>query len=121
MTTSARRPTTGPAFSARGLDVAISDDYLAVQLEDGRRIEVPLAWFPRLVQASPEQRKNWRLIGRGVGIHWPDLDEDISVANLLGSDGKLLMHQDEPSPAPPTKVGKVVRGPDRMIASRAHN
>jgi hypothetical protein len=120
MTTSARKPTTGPAFSARALQISMSDDYLAIQLEDGRRIEVPLAWFPRLAQASPEQRNNWRLLGHGVGIHWPDVDEDISVANLLGSDGERLMYQDEPRPTLPAKVGKVVRGPDRIVASRAH-
>jgi hypothetical protein len=83
MTTSAHKTTTGPAFSARALQIAVSDDYLAVQLEDGRRIEVPLVWFPHLAQSSTEQRKNWRLIGRGVGIHWPDIDEDISVESLL--------------------------------------
>jgi hypothetical protein len=60
-----------------------SDDALHVTLADGREISVPLAWFPRLQGASPEQRSNWRLIGGGVGIHWPDLDEDISVDGLL--------------------------------------
>jgi len=52
-------------------------------LEDGRQLLVPLAWFPRLLEASDAQRRNWRLIGHGIGIHWPDLDEDISVENLL--------------------------------------
>ncbi len=85
MSTSAHRPTTGPELSARAVDVDVSDDYLRVQLEDGRFLSVPLTWFPRLVQATSEQRNNWRLIGRGVGIHWPDLDEDISVENLLGN------------------------------------
>ena len=56
---------------------------LHVSLTDGREIAVPLAWFPRLLKASPTQRANWRLIGRGGGIHWPDVDEDISVAGLL--------------------------------------
>jgi hypothetical protein len=58
---------------------------MAIALEDGRRLLVPLAWFPRLLEASAEQRKNWRLIGGGTGVHWPDLDEDISVENLLGT------------------------------------
>jgi hypothetical protein len=56
---------------------------LAVDLSDGRRITVPLAWFPRLQSATPKERKNWRLIANGVGVHWPDLDEDVSVDNLL--------------------------------------
>ena len=54
---------------------------------------MPLAWFPRLAAASPEQRDHWKLIGRGVGIHWPDVDEDISVENLLASDGELLTYE----------------------------
>jgi hypothetical protein len=53
-------------------------------MEDGRTLTVPLEWFPRLRDASPEQRNRWRLIGPGTGIHWPDIDEDISVAGLLG-------------------------------------
>jgi hypothetical protein len=54
-----------------------------VDLDDGRTVSVPVAWFPRLVYGSQEERNNWRLIGKGEGIHWPDLDEDISVENLL--------------------------------------
>jgi hypothetical protein len=59
------------------------DDRLVVTLADGRQLATPLAWFPRLLEATPEQRRNWRFIGRGHGIHWPDVDEDISVASLL--------------------------------------
>jgi hypothetical protein len=58
-------------------------DTLTVDLADGRSIAVPLAWYPRLAHATPAELKNWRLIGRGEGIHWPDLDEDISIDNLL--------------------------------------
>jgi len=65
------------------LDVSVSDDTLSVELSDGRTISVPLEWYPRLVHGSPAERNNWRLIGRGEGIHWPDLDEDISVEGLL--------------------------------------
>jgi hypothetical protein len=54
-----------------------------VDLSDGRTISVPLLWFPRLVHSTAQERKRWWLIGNGVGIHWPDLDEDISVENLL--------------------------------------
>jgi hypothetical protein len=64
-------------------DVAISDDSLSVELDDGRTLSVPLAWFPRLLHGSRRERGDWRLIGRGLGIHWEALDEDISVENLL--------------------------------------
>ena len=63
--------------------VTASDEALIVALADGRTITVPLAWFPRLAHGTPAERANWRRIGGGVGIHWPDLDEDISVESLL--------------------------------------
>ena len=63
--------------------VTVTEDTLSVDLSDGRTISVPLAWFPRLVHATKEERKNWRLIGKGDGIHWEDIDEDISVEGLL--------------------------------------
>ncbi len=63
--------------------VTVTDDTLTVELSDGRSLSVPLAWFPRLVHATPAERKNWRLIGRGHGIHWNKLDEDISIEGLL--------------------------------------
>ncbi len=68
---------------ARAQDVTVTEDTLTVELSDGRSISVPLAWYPRLVHGTPEERANWRLIGQGAGIHWPALDEDISVENLL--------------------------------------
>ena len=68
---------------ARAQHVTISDDALTVDLLDGRTIIVPLAWYPRLVAGTPQERQHWRLIGDGVGIHWPDLDEDIKVEHLL--------------------------------------
>src|SRR5436305_14121773 len=64
-------------------DVELTDDTLTVELTDGRTIAAPLAWFPRLVHASPDERSRWRLIAGGRGIHWPLLDEDISIAGLL--------------------------------------
>lgn len=64
-------------------DVSVTDEALRVELVDGRTVSVPLEWFPRLVHATAEERGNWRLIGSGEGIHWPDLDEDISAANLV--------------------------------------
>lgn len=63
--------------------IAVTDDTLTVNLADGRTICVPLEWFPRLAYAAPVERKNWRLIGVGYGIHWEDLDEDISIEGLL--------------------------------------
>ena len=72
-----------PDRSALAMDVQFTEDALHVRLIDGRVIWVPLEWFPRLRDATAEQRANWRLVGRGVGIHWEDLDEDLSVAGLL--------------------------------------
>ena len=68
---------------ADAVDVSFTDDELVVTLADARRVSTPLEWFPRLLAATPAQRSNWRLIGRGVGIHWEDIDEDISVRSLL--------------------------------------
>ncbi|MCA9466864.1 MAG: DUF2442 domain-containing protein [Nitrospira sp.] len=64
-------------------NIKVTEDTLSVDLEDGRTISVPLAWFPRLVHATAEERNTWRLIGNGEGIHWKSLDEDISVEGLL--------------------------------------
>lgn len=63
--------------------VAVTEETLTVELSDGRTIVVPLAWYPRLVHATPEERSDWRLIGNGEGIHWPQLDEDISGENII--------------------------------------
>ncbi len=68
---------------AQAVEVSCSDDALSVVLADGRTVSVPLAWFPRLVEATARQRANWELIGGGIGIHWEAIDEDISVASLL--------------------------------------
>jgi hypothetical protein len=65
------------------LNVSLTDDTLSVDLSDGRSISVPIAWFPRLMHSSAKERNNWRLIGKGQGIHWEDIDEDISVEGLL--------------------------------------
>ncbi len=72
-----------PSVDPRAIDVAIDDNELTVELADGRRVIVPLAWFPRLLHADPDQRQNWRFVGDGKGIHWTDLDEDLSVSGLL--------------------------------------
>ena len=78
--------TSGPSVDPRAAHVAVGEDELSVDLVDGRRLSVPLAWFPRLLHADPAQRQNWRLLGDGQGIHWPDLDEDLSVEGLLRSE-----------------------------------
>ena len=77
MTTSESRP------GERVKDVRCTDDLLIVELLDGRTISVPLAWYPRLLAATASQRANWRLSAGGFGIHWPDVDEDLSTEGLL--------------------------------------
>lgn len=69
--------------TAAAARVEVSDTYLTVFLTDGRSLSVPLTWYPRLVHGTVEERRNIRLLGHGIGIHWPDLDEDISINNLL--------------------------------------
>ena len=75
--TSSHRP------GERVRNVRVGSDTLTVELMDGRSIVVPLAWYPRLLNASPSQRNRWQIAGGGFGIHWPDVDEDLSVAGLL--------------------------------------
>jgi hypothetical protein len=69
---------------ARAQNVLLTEAALGVEMIDGRTITVPLTWYPRLAHGTPAERANWRLIGEGEGLHWPDLDEDISVEGLLG-------------------------------------
>ena len=76
-------PTSGPVITPLAVTVHFGADMMHVHLADGREIGVPLEWFPTLRDATEAQRDNWRLIGRGVGIRWEDLDEDISVESLL--------------------------------------
>ena len=77
MTTSDLKPGEGVK------DVYFTEDTLSVDMVDGRTITVPLAWYPRLLHATPEQRENWQISGGGFGIHWPDIDEDLSTEGLL--------------------------------------
>lgn len=83
-----------PRLAERVKDVHFTEDTMAVDLFDGRTIVVPLAWYPRLLHATAEQRSNWKSSGAGFGIHWPDLDEDLSTAGLLRG-----------TPAAPDSVG----------------
>lgn len=71
------------AWIEEATDVEFNSDMMIVSLKDGREIRVPLEWFPRLRDATEEERSNWRLIGNGSGIHWPDMDEDLSVPDLI--------------------------------------
>jgi hypothetical protein len=73
----------GPELRPLARRIELDDDELRVDLADGRRIIVPLVWFPRLMAANAASRANWQLLGDGEGIHWPDADEDLSVAGLL--------------------------------------
>jgi hypothetical protein len=77
-------------------NVLFTEDTLSVDLIDGRTISVPLAWYPRLLHANPKQRQNWQICGGGFGIHWPDIDEDLSTEGLLRG-----------APAPHTAISNV--------------
>jgi hypothetical protein len=79
--------TSAPTETATAIDVKVTSDVLAVALSDGRVVSVPLAWYPRLAAATPRERRAWELIGPGIGIHWPLLDEDVSVQALLDGFG----------------------------------
>ena len=70
-------------LDSHAVDVIFANEALHLVLADGREISAPLAWFPRLRDANEAQRKNWRLIGKGVGVHWPEIDEDIAVSTLM--------------------------------------
>ena len=72
-----------PKAGERVMDVRVTDDTISVDLFDGRMITVPLAWYPRLLHATPAQRANWRIAGAGYGVHWPEVDEDLSAQGLL--------------------------------------
>ena len=92
------------AADERVADVKVTKDALSVALRDGRTITVPLAWYPRLLNATAAQRKNWRVAGGGYGIHWPDIDEDLSTEGLLRG-----------APAPRPRPAKAA---DRKVRSR---
>jgi len=85
------------AADERVADVSFDQDSLSVRLKDGRTISVPLAWYPRLFHASAEQRRNWTVAGGGYGIHWPEIDEDISTEGLLRGAPAPVPAQTRPS------------------------
>lgn len=83
------------SVSATDVEISDADATIKIHLADGRTLTVPLLWFPRLRAASPEQRRHWRFIGGGTGIHWPDIDEDLSVRSMLIESGPT----ERPSPS----------------------
>jgi hypothetical protein len=97
-------------IEARAQHVKLTADSLTVDLTDGRTISVPIAWFPRLLHGSGAERKNWRLIAQGEGIHWTDLDEDISVEGLLHGQQSRESH---------ASLEKWLQGRHRRIPTRA--
>ena len=97
MRSSAKRADITPRSEPRATKVAVTDEALVVDLSDGRTLSVPLAWYPRLLYGTAAERQHWQLIGQGDGIHWPELDEDISVEGLLagrpsGESQRSLKH-----------------------------
>ena len=93
-------PTATSPTAVLAVDVSFTDDALHVRLSDGREVSVPLEWFPRLRDATPKQRANWRLIARGIGIHWEDVDEDIAVTTLLRAEWINIERPVEPRKRP---------------------
>ena len=96
---------------ALAVDVSCSEHSLTVVLDDGRTVSVPLVWFPRLLAATPDQRKNWEPIGGGIGIHWEAVDEDISIASLLQPE--RFMRLAHTALQPTTRARKLVVKPKK--------
>jgi hypothetical protein len=110
-------PTSVESGEALAVDVSCSDDSLTVVLDDGRTVSVPLVWFPRLLAATPRERKEWESIGGGIGMHWEAIDEDISVASLLQPERFMRLAQSALEPTSPqrrkakrVKPSRVARG-----------
>ncbi len=116
MTSSAVEPV------ARAQDVRVTRDELIVGLRDGRTVSVPLAWFPRLLHATGRQRSKWRFVGDGEGIHWPAIDEDLSVAGLLAGTAAPASAAPNKSRSnnrrQPTAGGRQKTKPSRRAAAR---
>ena len=95
---------------AIAVDVSCSSDALTVVLDDGRTVSVPLVWFPRLLSATEKQRREWGFIGGGIGIHWEEIDEDISVAGLLNPEKFMrLANSYEDFPVKKTESGPALK------------
>ena len=102
---------------ALAVDVSCSEHSLTVVLDDGRTVSVPLVWFPRLLAATPDQRKDWEPIGAGIGIHWEAVDEDISIASLLQPERFMRLANTALQPASRTRK-PVVKSKKRGRAAR---
>ncbi len=103
-------PTLVTSSEALAVDVSCSSEELTVVLDDGRTVSVPLMWFPRLLNATDKQKKEWEFIGGGIGIHWEEIDEDISVASLLRPEKFMrLANTYENSPSQETKTSSALK------------
>ena len=104
-------PTLVASSEAVAVDVLCSNDAMTVVLDDGRTVSVPLMWFPRLLNATEKQRKEWELIGGGIGIHWEGIDEDISVASLLSPEKFMRLANNALHPPPVRALPRPERAP----------
>ena len=96
---------------ALAVDVSCSEDALTVVLDDGRTVSVPLVWFPRLLEATADQRQEWEPIGGGVGLHWEAVDEDISIASLLQPERFIRLAHPALQPTTRARKARVKRVP----------
>jgi Protein of unknown function (DUF2442) len=104
-------PTLVTSSEALAVDVSCSNEELTVVLDDGRTVSVPLMWFPRLLNATEKQKREWEFIGGGIGIHWEEVDEDISVASLLRPEKFMRLANKGLQPsAPPAKRSASPKG-----------
>jgi hypothetical protein len=110
-------PTSVESGETLAVDVSFSDDSLIVVLDDGRTVSVPLVWFPRLLAATPQQRRDWESIGGGIGMHWEAIDEDISVASLLQPE--RFMRLAGPAPQAPSRGRRKAKSRKSSRAVRA--
>ena len=102
---------------ALAVEVSFSNDALSVTLSDGRVVSVPLVWFPRLADATPRERSDWELIGGGIGIHWEEIDEDISVESLLRPENFMRLPNEALQPA--TRAPRRGARPSRQRPARS--
>ena len=109
-------PTLLASSEALAVDVSCSDDSLTVVLDDGRTVSVPLVWFPRLLAATSQQRKDWEPIGGGIGIHWEAIDEDISIASLLQPERFMRLANTALQPA--SRARRKAKSKRRLRAAR---
>jgi hypothetical protein len=110
-------PTSLESGEVSAVDVSCSDDSLIVVLDDGRTVSVPLMWFPRLLAATPQQRRDCEPIGGGIGMHWEAIDEDISVASLLQPE--RFMRLAGPAPQPATRGRRKAKSRKPLRGARA--